>query len=155
MSIASNARLSRLLRLATGASLVVALLALPVAGLLTSQAQTVQYISAFDEGTVEVNRYIFEEDAVGGEGEIVSIYGTPSGEPEQVLFVSEERILHPRENPKLALLAKLAGENPLQVQTVWFVGRAAALGAGLAGLVGVGLVLFLRRRQRLRLAVAS
>ena len=147
--------LTRWMRIATVAAAAVALLALPAAWLLSGQSQRVQYISAFDEATVEVNRFTFEDDEDRSDEAIVAIYGAPSGEPESVLFVDDERLIRPDENPALVLLPKAADENPLQVQTVWFFARATALGAGLAALGGLLLLFVLAKRARRGTAVAT
>ena len=146
----SNERTSlvqRLLKYGVAAALAVAVLAFPAAWLLATQTLTVQYIAATDEAVVEANRFLYEEEPSGADADIVAIYGTASGTPEEVLFVDESALIHPAENPNLALLRKGADENPLQVQTVWVLARFVTLGALAVFALGFLALVLLRRRS--------
>ncbi len=81
---------------------------------------------------------------------VVEIYGVPGERKMRVVFVEADRLLVPKENPRLTLLLidKQQGENPLQVKTLYFVAWRAAAGFGLAALLGFGLLLLLRYRKR-------
>ena len=138
--------LQRLLKYGLVASIAAVLLAFPAAWLLSTRAVTVQYIAAADDAVVEANRFLYGEEPSGVDTDIVAIYGTPSGDPEQVLFIDEADLIHPAEKPALALLRKDADENPLQVQTVWVLARLLTLG-GLAAAAAGGLALLLLRRR--------
>jgi hypothetical protein len=72
----------------------------------------VQLIVPASDEEVALNRSLWTE----GEP-VTAVYGVPAGEPVQVLFIDETRILRPEEDPGLALLPvdKQAGDNPLQV----------------------------------------
>ena len=87
--------------------------------------------------------------ATWSKGEPVpEIYGIPGREPRRILFADPSRIILPEEDPSLTLYAvdKQKGENPLQVQTVWF---AAKLGmAGSLVLLLAGLLHFAWKRFR-------
>jgi hypothetical protein len=83
---------------------------------------------------VETNR------ATWSPGEPVApIYGTPIGEPMTILFPVESRLIVPKEDPSLTLYAvdKSKGENPLQVQTVKFLGTYVLIGSGVLLVAGV------------------
>jgi hypothetical protein len=95
-------------------------------------------VLAADEATVSVNRDLWSE------GEPVApIYGAPAERPVRVLFVPEEKILRPKEDPSLALYMKNEGDHPLQAQTLYFFGTYATAGFLLAGAAG----LFLASRR--------
>ncbi len=89
-------------------------------------------VSPYDSATIELNRVLH------GPGDpVAEIYGNPLSQDVRVLFVDSDRIIHPQEEPSLNLLPvdKTAGENPLQVQTLWFfarfiIGGLLALGFG-------------------------
>lgn len=87
---------------------------------------------------------------------VAAIYGVPAGPPLRVLFVAAERIVRPVEAPELALLPvdKQAGENPLQVRTVWFLAWRAAAGLGLGAIAVAGLAAWLGLRRRRRRGAA-
>jgi hypothetical protein len=83
---------------------------------------------------------------------VAEIYGVPGEREMRVVFVDSERILVPKENPRLTLLLidKQQGENPLQVKTLYFVAWRASAGLALAALLGLGLYLLLAHRKRRR-----
>src|SRR5262245_38860233 len=112
------------------AAALLAILALPAAF-----GRTVTLLAAPNApDIVETNR------ATWSAGEPVApIYGTPIGEPMTILFADESRIIIPKEDPSLTLYAvdKSKGENPLQAQTVRFLGTYALIGSGVLLLAGV------------------
>jgi len=144
----------RLLKVGAVAAVLVAVLVWPAAWLLSRQAQTVQLIAPFDEAVVGVNRFTYEDEASGRDEEIVAIYGTPFGAPTAVLFVDEAKIIHPIENPRLALLPKGADENPLQATSVAFFARMTSVGAAVAAFFALLLLVVLRRRRARKEAAA-
>jgi hypothetical protein len=60
---------------------------------------------------------------------VMELYGFPSEEPNRLVFVSQNRYVHPVELPSLTLLPvnKQKGENPLQVKTLYFFARYIVL----------------------------
>ncbi len=81
---------------------------------------------------------------------VAEIYGVPAGAPMELVFVDEAALIRPEEDPSLVLMPvdKQAGENPLQLKTVWFVAHRAAIGFGLFSLAALlGGFLFSRRRK--------
>ncbi len=82
---------------------------------------------------------------------VADIYGVPTDQKTLVLFADEARIIRPKEDPTLVLLAvdKQAGENPFQVRTLWFFAwrLAAGFAAGALALLGLGAWIRLRRRS--------
>ena len=95
---------------------------------------------------VMLNRELWER----GES-VAEIYGIPQEELIRVLFIDERKLITPQEDPSLALLAvdKQAGENPLQIKTLWFVAQRGSIGLLFAGGGDLGLAAILRRRERL------
>jgi hypothetical protein len=61
---------------------------------------------------------------------IAPIYGTPIQQV-RVVFPNPEKLIHPLEDPSIALYKNERGDHPLQAQTLWFFARWIAL-AGLA-----------------------
>ncbi len=145
-------RLERLFRVAAAALLALSLLTVMGAWALDRLLATeVQIIVPASSMEVELNRSLW----LPGEP-VAAIYGIPAGEPLRVLFVSDDRILRPEEEPTLALLPvdKQAGENPLQARTVWFLAWRAAAGL-LAAAIGLAFLAAWRSRRALTKAPAS
>jgi hypothetical protein len=94
---------------------------------------------------VETNRSMWEKG-----DPVAPIYGTPVGEPMTILFSEEPRIIVPAEDPSLTLyiVDKSKGQNPLQVQTVHFLAKYAAMASGVLLLAGVAHFAWKRWRQR-------
>ncbi|MBM4373268.1 MAG: hypothetical protein FJ098_16550 [Deltaproteobacteria bacterium] len=133
-------------RLATGVAVGAATLAAAVLAAAWAvdrfAATEVQIIAARDPAVVAV------EKALWMEGDpVTELYGVPAGQPVRVAFVDPGRLIRPDEDPSLVLLPvdKQAGENPLQVKTVWFVALRAAAGLGFLAL-GAGAAAWLLRR---------
>jgi len=106
-----------------------------------SAGRTVILINADPPDVVEANRALWTL------GEPVEkIYGTPLGEPMRILFADPARIIVPKEDPAVTLYSvdKTKGENPLQVQTVWYAVRLTMYVSG--GLMALAFLLFLWRR---------
>ena len=118
-------------------------IALPAAAWVLDRfvAVDVQIIAPVDAETVRINRGLWMEG-----DPVVDIYGVPAGKPTRVLFPDGEAIIRPQEDPDLTLLAvdKQAGDNPLQVKTVWFFAWRALIGFGLAGALLLGSSRFFR-----------
>lgn len=137
--------MARLLRVAPAVFVALGLLSLAAAfGLERFASTEVRIIVPASEEEVNLNRSLWVEG-----DPVVDIYGVPSGDPVRVLFVSPDRIIHPAEDPALALLPvdKQAGENPLQVQTAWFFAWRAAAGFAAAAVAAFAVSLWLRRRR--------
>ncbi|MEO8197257.1 MAG: hypothetical protein ABI689_11090 [Thermoanaerobaculia bacterium] len=127
------------------AAVVIALL-LPLAAFLADRGwgQEVRILSAHEPSVVELNRALWTPG-----DPVAEIYGNPMSTSTRVLLTSHSTVLHPQEDPSLALLPVAAGgERPLQVQTLWWAVRLGAIGAGAATVVLLALAYFLRRRQR-------
>ena len=139
--------LMNLLKIAAITAVALAVLIWPTSWLLAGQAKTVQLIAPFDEAVVDVNRFEYEDEPSGEDADVIAIYGTPFGEPEAVLFVDAEKIMHPIEKPALALLPKAADENPFKVDSLSFLARFISLGAAVAALGSFLLFAYLRRRR--------
>ena len=94
-------------------------------GIDRTTGEDVLIISSYDQGTVELNQILYEEgDAVA------EIYGSPLSRPVRVILPDSDRLIRPVEDSSITLLQvdKSKGENPLQVQTVWFFARYVAYG---------------------------
>jgi hypothetical protein len=139
---------STLVKWGAVAAVAAAVIVWPAAWLIERQAVTVQYIVPLDEATVAANRFLYAEEPSGEDADIVANYGTASGEPERIVFADASRIVRPEENPSLALYPKGAGENPIQVQTVYFFAKVASFGGAIGAGALVLLLILLRRRQR-------
>jgi hypothetical protein len=120
---------------------VAAVLILPAA-----LGQTVQLVVTPNApDIIETNRMMWEK------GEPVApIYGTPVGQPMTILFAEKSRIIVPPEDPSLTLYVvdKSKGQNPLQVQTVRFLAKYAAMASGVLILAGLAHFAWKRWRQR-------
>jgi len=139
------------LRAAWIAAFALAGLVAAIAALLAATAKEVRVVTPHDPAVVALNR---ELDAPSPEDpdfarKVMELYGNPLSEPWRVLFVPDERILHPEEMPALALLPvdKDRGENPLEVKTVLFLARWIGGGGLAAGAVLLAAWAALRRRQ--------
>lgn len=108
-------------------------------------AQDVLIITPHDPRQVALNRQLWMEG-----DPVPEIYGVPTNEPVRVLLPDEARLIRPAESgtgPTLLAVDKQAGENPLQVRSVWFVAWRAAAGFGLAALLAAGLLAWTGRRR--------
>ena len=92
---------------------------------------------------VETNRGLWELNG-SEKTEVAGIYGTPTGQPQRVVFVDLAKVIHPREDPALALFLAAKEDHPLQAQTLYYFALPATVG-GLV--VGAALYLFARRRK--------
>jgi hypothetical protein len=119
-------------------------LAPPIAAALLSAASgrnVILIATPNSPDIVEANR------ALWNPGEpVAELYGTPVGEPMRILFADPARIIVPKEDPTLILYTvdKEKGENPLQVQTIWYATRIAMYVSG--GLIGLWLLHVLWRK---------
>lgn len=91
-------------------------------------------LAPHDAQTVELNRLLHSPG-----DSIPEIYGNPLSRQARVLFVDPERIIQPEEDPSLSLLPvdKAKGDNPLQVQTIWFFTRFIIGGLLVLGIAGL------------------
>jgi hypothetical protein len=135
---------------------VIGFAALVLAGLAPAAAwtldrvygQTVQPVTRNAPEVVKLNKMLYEP---GPESSVAEIYGVPTNQKMRVLFVNDDKIVRPKEDPSLTLLLldKQKGDNPLQAKTVWFIAWRVLAGflflAALALLAS--LILSLRRRR--------
>ena len=115
----------------------------PAAGAMLSAAsgRNVILINPDPPDVVEANRALWTQ------GEPVpKIYGAQVGEPMRILFADPARIITPKEDPSITLYTvdKTKGENPLQVQTMWYGVRMGMYVSG--GLIALAFLHFLWRR---------
>ncbi len=105
-------------------------------------------IAPHDASVVELNRGLF----LPGDS-VADIYGNPLSKPVRVIGPEQDRLIRPQENPDLLLLSvnKIAGENPLQAQTIWFFTKLISPFLLVLGVLGF----FLPRRPELRLYQAA
>ncbi len=119
---------------------------LGAAGLLDAGfGRDVRFITPKDPQVVALDR------ALWSPGEpVADIYGIPSETLARVLFVAEDQLVRPVEDPTLVLLPvdKQRGVNPLQTKTVGFVALRAAAGLAALGLIALGVHVWRRRRAR-------
>ncbi|NOZ01975.1 MAG: hypothetical protein GXP54_08830 [Deltaproteobacteria bacterium] len=94
--------------------------------------------------SIEMDREMWEKG-----DPVAEIYGIPSDRTVHVLFIDPAKLITPKEDPSLVLLPvdKQAGENPLQVKTVFFMAWRAAAGFLAGGLFFLGLAWFMSRRK--------
>lgn len=111
-----------------------AVAAWPVARAITSGAKEVYLLTPHAAELVQVNKELY--DGSKTPKTVMQIYGLPGEEPEKVVFVPEEKLVRPPENPDVVFLPvdKSKGENPLQAKTVEFVAKYA-VGGGVLGAV--------------------
>ena len=126
------------------AGIAVGLLAYPVAyGVGAAAGRDLLIVEAAgDPAAVDANRGLWEIDDKPKDG-VAKIYGTPS-EVERLVFVPEEKVLHPKEDPSLSIYLKQPGDHPTQAQTLFFFAKFATIG----GLVAGAALLFLGRRKQ-------
>ena len=123
------------------------------AALITAKVIDDQYatevllITPKDADVVEFEKELWEEG-----DPVADIYGVPTDSKIKLAFADEAKLIHPEEDPSLVLMPvdKQAGENPLQVKTVWFVAHRAALGFGAFSIASLFAGFFLSRRRKLR-----
>lgn len=117
----------------------------PAAGamLSASSGRTVILINPDPPDVVEANRALWTQ----GEP-VTKIYGTQVGEPMRILFADPARIIAPKEDPSITLYTvdKTKGQNPLQVQTMWYAVRMGMYVSG--GLIGLALLHFIWKKLR-------
>lgn len=92
----------------------------------------------------------FEKELWEAGDPVAEIYGVPTDAPKELVFVDEAALIRPTEDPSLVLMPvdKQAGENPLQLKTVWFVAHRAAIGFGVLAVAALlGAFFFTRRRK--------
>jgi hypothetical protein len=124
-------------------------LALPVGALLADRVwgSDVLLIAPYDASVVALNRSLWSPA-----DPVADLYGSPMSETTRVLLWHEGQIIHPAEDPRLALLPTGdAGRRPLQTRTVWWAVRLAEAGLGALAVV---LAAGSRGRRRRRAAAA-
>lgn len=127
------------------ASCVILILILIGAGMIDRfYSKEVLIISPKPQDVVELERMMW----MPGDP-VADIYGIPTDHPVKVVMPDSTRIIRPEEDPSLVLLAvdKQQGDNPLQVQTVWFITTRLAIGLGLMSLLGLIVWRFPRRKR--------
>ena len=139
-------------------SYLVVALAYPAAWGIARTATEAILITPFHPSKVVVNREMDAPDKKDPDFEkkVAALYGIVS-EKKLVVFVPKERFLHPEEMPEMTLLPidKDKGENPLQLQTIYFFAKWTVTGAGAAAISLMVLWLLLSRRQAGRMTSGS
>jgi hypothetical protein len=142
-----------LLKVAVWGMVIGLLLSLAAPLALRPFAKEVTFVAPASREEVAVNQELWAK------GEPVApIYGIPASQPAVILFPDDSRLLRPTEdrNLLLYLVDKQRGDNPLQLKTVAFIARFAALGFGAGALVAVLALAWLRRRDnRIKATAAS
>lgn len=108
-------------------------------------AQDVLVITPHAPEQVTMNRQLWVEG-----DPVPDVYGVPTNEPVRVLFPDPAKLIRPPESSTgVALLAvdKQAGENPLQVRSLWFIAWRATAGFGLAALLAAAVLAGFGRRR--------
>ena len=126
------------------AGIAVGVLAYPLAfGANAVLGQDLLVVEAADAASVDANRGLWELDGSKKDG-VAAIYGTPRPPAARLLLVPADRVLHPKEDPSLAIYLKRAGDHPTQAQTLVFFALPATIG----GLVAGAALLFLASRKK-------
>ena len=122
------------------ASLVLAAIA-PLIG--RALATDVTLVAAASEFEVAANRELWLDG-----DPVAEIYGIPSARPATLVLPDQAQLVRPAEDPSLTLylVDKQRGDNPLQLKTVDFFARWAALAAALSTALAVAAGWWLRRR---------
>ncbi|OIP36312.1 MAG: hypothetical protein AUK47_15345 [Deltaproteobacteria bacterium CG2_30_63_29] len=127
-------------------ALLAAALPYPTAWVLASRSQTVQQIRLWDEPLRELNRWQYEEG--DWDDTVVAIYGSPEGEPLEVVFIDEDSLLRPSEDPSLLLLPRTGNEHVFQVRTLYFFASRVTFLALPIALALMAVYFVLRKRSR-------
>jgi hypothetical protein len=128
-------------------------LALPLAAYLVDVGlgREVLLIAPHESSLVALNRSLWSP----GEP-VAEIYGNPLSEPVRVLLRQGAQVLHPEEDPALALLPVASeGARVIQIQTLWWAVRLAEAGFAATTAALLGFYLFTRRRERQALAAPA
>lgn len=144
----------RWLRLAWIGALSCAALIVLVLLALSGLAREAWLVEAHPQAMVDTNKLLWEppsESDPGYSRAVMKIYGNPVGEaPLRWLGVPAERFFHPEESKdpalRLLLVDRKKGEDPLQFDTVLFVGRWVIGGAIVTGALLAALWGILKRR---------
>jgi hypothetical protein len=141
----------RLLRGLGLAGLAVGLAAYPLA-LAVDRASGTELlpVTAADAASVDANRGLWELNG-SPKKEVASIYGTPAGRPERIVFADAAKVLHPKEDPSLALYLVAREDHPLQARTLYYFALPATVG----GIVAGAALLLLARRMAAKATAAS
>ena len=143
--------MTTVLKILLGASALGLLVSLVAPVALRFFATEVTFVSPAAPEEVAVNRELWTR------GEPVApIYGVPASETSVVLFADPAKLVRPSEDPSLRLYVvdKQKGENPLQLKSVGFFARFAALGSAV-GILSAASGLAWRRRRAAKLAAAA
>ena len=137
--------MKRLLRGLGFAGIAVGVLAYPLAFAAGAAAgrELLVVEAAGDAAAVEANRGLWELNGSPKGKSAAEIYGSVQN-TERLLFVPEEKVLVPKEDPSLSLYLKKPGDHPLQAQTLLYFALPATIG----GLVAGGALLFLASRRK-------
>lgn len=135
---------------------VLAFASYPVAGFIAKGAVEAYLIAPHDPTAVEVNRAIFEppkgaaKDSKAYRDAVMKLYGSQTDDPTAVVFVPQEKFVHPAELPTLTLLPvdKAKNENPLQLKTVYFFAPRLMLGFAFGGFLLTVVWIILRRKSK-------
>lgn len=133
----------------------IAVVAYPAGAVVAGGATDVIQISPADAKSVEVRREMIKEgiDTLDKNDPkaVAQVYGTVmnDGKPVRVLFVPQEWLLRPEENPSVTLLVAdpAKGQKPLQAQTVTAVAFVTSACALVGSSILLGLWFLLKRRN--------
>ncbi len=100
---------------------------------LYATAVTVTLILPNKPDIVALNQMLFERG-----GDVASIYGNTMDKTTKVTLIDKAKIIHPKEDPTLALypVDKSKNENPLQIKSVWLFLRSFVAGFAVVLLLG-------------------
>lgn len=145
MSLPGLALVARWARRGAWIGLLVAL-ALPLTAFLadTGLGREVLLISPHDPSMVKVNRSVW---TLGDS--VADVYGNPMSKPIRVLLFPGLQVIHPDEDPELALVPLTGGAHrPIQVRTLWWAVRLGEAGVGMVTAALLCFGFFARRRSQ-------
>jgi hypothetical protein len=129
-----------------GLAALLAAVVLPLAAFTLDRGRGVEVllIAPHDPAMVALNRSLFSPG-----DPVAEIYGNPMSQPVRVLLAGRTAVLHPQEDPALALLpVETGGRRPLQIRTLWWATRLGVAGLGALSLVAFAVTVFARRREQ-------
>lgn len=107
----------------------------------------VQFITPKASEVVQMERLLWQPG-----DPVADIHGIATDSRTRVVLVDHSKLIRPAEDPGLLLLKvdKQAGDNPLQIKTVWFVTHRVLLGLGIVFVASLLLLLKVSHSHRRR-----